>query len=348
MSVRGALKAAAAAVLAGLVLSPAIAGRAADAEAPSTSITVPGGEKGIGFDDLSFSPSLHKVLVPAGRTGTLAIIDPQTKQLDTIGGFASSESFAGGHGEGITSVDEGKGVLFVTDRTAKRLDVVDPAKKSIIASAELSSGPDYVRYVAETNEVWVTEPRARGIEVFSLPASGTPKPAHSGFIEVPGGPESLVVDHKRHQAYANLWTDTTVAIDLDGHKLTARWPNGCKGSRGLALDDDRGLLFVGCEEGKLQVLSLPSGKVAGSGASGDGVDIIAYNPKLAHAYLPGAKSATMAIIGIPSAGTPAVLKTVKTARGAHCAVSDDSDGVYVCDPVAGKIIAITDDAPASK
>jgi hypothetical protein len=165
MSVQLALGAAASVLLLGLALQPAIA-RGADAEPPSTSIAVPGGEKGIGFDDLGFSPSLHKVLVPAGRAGKLATIDPQTKQLDTIGGFATAESFGGGHGEGITSVDEGKGVLFVTDRTAKRLDVVDPAKKTVVAFAELSAGPDYVRYVAETNEVWVTEPRAQGIEVF--------------------------------------------------------------------------------------------------------------------------------------------------------------------------------------
>jgi DNA-binding beta-propeller fold protein YncE len=347
MRLRLALGAAVCAMLAGLVLLPAIA-HSADAEPPSASVAVPGGAGGIGFDDLGFSSSLNKVLVPAGRTGTLALIDPQTKQVATIGGFASSQSFAGGHGEGITSVDEGKGALFVTDRTSKRLSVVDPASKSVVASAALASGPDYVRYVAETNEVWVTQPRAQGIEIFSLPATGTPQPAHAGFISVPGGPESLVIDHKRRRAYANLWKDTTVAIDLAGRKLVARWPNGCKGSRGLALDDDRGFLFVGCDEGKLQVLSLDTGKVLGSASSGDGVDIIAYNPKLAHAYLPGADSATMAVIGVSAAGAPSVLKTVKTAHGAHCAAADDRGGVYVCDPAAGAIIAITDTLPASK
>jgi DNA-binding beta-propeller fold protein YncE len=340
-------------MLAGLLLRAvtggAATGGAAEAELPAETIAIPGGSAGIGFDDIVFSHSLNKVLVPAGRTGTLALIDPRTRQVDTIGGFASAASFAGGHGEGVTSADEGKdGMLFVTDRTAGRLDVVDPSAKSVVAFAALGSGPDYVRYVAETNEVWVTEPRARGIEVFGLPASETPKPVHAGFIPVPGGPESLIIDHKRHRAYSNLWTDASVAIDLAGHKLSARWPNGCKGSRGIALDDDRGLLFVGCDEGKLQVLSLDTGKVLGSASSGDGVDIIAYNPKLGHAYLPGADSATMAIIGISAAGAADVLKTVETARDAHGAAADDRDGVYVCDPSGGKIIAITDTSPASK
>ncbi len=346
IAVRAALKAAVLALSAALTLRPAIA-RGAEAEPPSVSIAIPGGSGGIGFDDLGFSRSLNKVLVPAGRTGTLALIDPQNMQVATIGGFASGTSFAGGHGEGITSVDEGRGLLFVTDRTAKRLDVVDPSSRSVVAFAALGSGPDYVRYVAETNEVWVTEPRAQGIEVFSLPAKGTPKPAHSGFISVPDGPESLLIDHKRHRAYSNLWKDTTIAIDLAEHKLVARWPNGCNGSRGIALDEDRELLFVGCDEGKLQVLSLNTGKVLGSAASGDGVDIIAYNPRLGHAYLPAADSATVAIIGVSAAGAATVLKTIKTERGAHCAVADNRNRIYVCDPAAGRIIAISDTLPAS-
>src|SRR6516165_9024215 len=101
-------------------------------------IALPGGNAGIGFDDLGFSASLHQVLVPAGRTGTLDLIDPDTKQIASIEGFAGSGTFGGGHGEGITSVDEGRGLLFVTDRTARMLDVVDSNTRSIIASTGLA------------------------------------------------------------------------------------------------------------------------------------------------------------------------------------------------------------------
>jgi hypothetical protein len=34
-----------------------------------TPLALPGGESGIGFDDMGFAPSIHKVLVPAGRSG---------------------------------------------------------------------------------------------------------------------------------------------------------------------------------------------------------------------------------------------------------------------------------------
>ena len=44
-----------------------------------TSIEIPGGSAGIGFDDLRFAPASGRVLVPAGRTGVLALVDPATR-----------------------------------------------------------------------------------------------------------------------------------------------------------------------------------------------------------------------------------------------------------------------------
>ena len=56
----------------------------------STAVSIPGGEGGIWFDDLVFSSQLHKVLVPAGHTGKLYLIDPVSFAMTSIGGFSSS------------------------------------------------------------------------------------------------------------------------------------------------------------------------------------------------------------------------------------------------------------------
>src|SRR5512144_1087964 len=81
--------------------------------AKPTKLALPGGEGGIGFDDLTFSPSLHRVLAPAGRTGKLDLIDPKTQKIEAIAGFsAGADKFGGGHGEGTTSADAGGGFLF--------------------------------------------------------------------------------------------------------------------------------------------------------------------------------------------------------------------------------------------
>jgi hypothetical protein len=125
------------------------------------------GGHGIGFDDLAFAPTLRKVMVPGGSTGKLALIDPDSQKIEIIGGFSERAGYSSGHGEGITSSDVGRGLVYVTDRSARLLDVVDPQAKKIVATVPLASGPDYVRFVPATNEVWVTEPSAERIEIFT-------------------------------------------------------------------------------------------------------------------------------------------------------------------------------------
>jgi hypothetical protein len=128
----------------------------------------------------------------------------------------------------------------------------------------------------------------------------------------------------------------------------ARWPNGCEGSRGIALDEKRSFLFAACDEGTLAVLDSNSGKVLAKAYSGNGVDIIAYNQRLGHVYVPGAGSATMAIVSISGAGSATVMKTVKTVKGAHCATADDRGQVYVCDPENGQILLFKDSLPPAR
>ena len=321
------------------------AGAAAPRAVP---IPLPGGDGGVGFDDLVFAADLGELLVPAGRTGNLDLVDPATREVTPVAGFSSQASFSSGHGEGTTSADSGGGWIFAIDRTALDLVVIDPATRTVVARARLASSPDYVRWVAPTREVWVTEPDADRIEVFALPATGGPQPTHRGFIATPGGPESLVVDPDAARAYTHLWNRATLVIDVETRAIFARWPNRCEGSRGIALDAARGFLFAGCAEGRAVVLDLHhDGAVLSTLDAGAGVDIIAYDPGLGHLYLPGGRSATMAILGVSPAGELSLLATVATAPGAHCAVADDHHQVWLCDPGHGRPLLVDYTLPPS-
>src|SRR6266498_3799332 len=131
-------------------------------------LDLPGGSPGIGFDDLRYSPRLHRVLVPAGRSGNLDLVDPDTYAVQTIGGFSTqATSDPGEHDFGVTSVDDTGSALAVTDRTTRNLALVDPDTASVTATADLGSSPDYVRWVEATRELWVTQPGAERIEVFA-------------------------------------------------------------------------------------------------------------------------------------------------------------------------------------
>lgn len=308
-------------------------------------VAVPDGEGGVGFDDLGFVAELGEVLVPAGRTGHLDLYDPASRQPRVLDGFSTRPPGGRGHGEGTTSADFGRGLLFAVDRSAERLDVVDPATGKIVGWARLTASPDYVRWVAPSREIWVTEPEAEKIEIFKLAGEGTELTALGG-IGVPGGPEALVIDAARGSAYTNLWSGKSVTIDLNDHKTVAPWPNGCEGSRGLALDAARGLLFVGCAEGKATVIDVAhENRILDTLAAADGVDVIAYDAARRHLYLAGGRSATLAILGVGDGGKLALLATAETAKGSHCVTVDDHRQAWVCDPTHGRLLVVEDTAP---
>jgi DNA-binding beta-propeller fold protein YncE len=306
-------------------------------------IAIPGGEKGIGFDDLRYSKELGKLLVPAGRTGNLALVDPATHAVTVIGGFTSADDPAKGHSVGTTSADVGKGLIFAGDRSTLELVVADPASGKILGRTKLAATPDYVRYVESTNEVWVTEPEIEKIEVFRLEGN-PPKPVPSTKINVPGGPESLVIERSRGHAYTNTFGGSTLAIGQKAHLIFNIWGNGCLGARGLAIDETKGFLFVACTEGKISTVYVLSGDIRGSAAAEPGLDIVDYDAERGHLYVPSGKSATLSIFGVDVDGKPSLLKSFPKAGGS-CAATDSKGNVYVCDPKGGKLLVFKDDVP---
>lgn len=304
-------------------------------------IELPKGAPGIGFDDLGFDAALGKLLVPAGRSGRLDLVDSASHRVVSIAGFSRTARYRGGHDDGVTSADAGPSVIYATDRTKQQLIVVDPAAKRIVASVPLGAHPDYVRYVAPTREVWVTEPDADQLEVFSVGSNGR-RPRRVATVAVRGGPESLVVDPGRSRLYTHLWRGATVAIDIRARKLVARWSNGCRSSRGIAIDASRGLLMAGCAEGRATVLDLATGRRLSMLKTGAGVDIIAYDPRTRHLYVPSGKTATMVVASLSRDGRLTALGSVPTARGARCVTTDQRRHAYVCDPRHGRLLVVTD------
>ncbi len=314
---------------------------------PGQTIAISSDGKGIGFDDLRYSPSLRRVLVPAGRTGAIVLVDPSNQRTSSIGGLAREASYAGGHGEGTTSIDEGEGALYAIDRTSQQVVIIDAQARRVTARAALGASPDYVRYVGPTRELWVTEPDAERIEIFTISPKSDALTAVA-TIAVPGGPESLVIDPVGGRAFTHLWSGTSIVIDLRSRAITARWPNQCHGSRGIAYDQRSQFLFAGCAEGRAVVMDAAhGGKVLATAPCGGGVDIIDYDPVRRHLYMPGARSATLAIFSVGTNGTLAPLATTPTTKGAHCVTTDGKDA-YVCDPDRGRLLVIRDSYPAAK
>jgi len=165
-------------------------------------------------------------------------------------------------------------------------------------------------------------------------------------IAVKGGPESLVVDRSRGRAYTHTWSGGTVAIDLATHAALEQFANGCKGSRGIALNSSKGFLFVGCSEGKALVLDIDHfGRVLGSLQTASGVDIISVNLDLNHLYVPAASDGSVAVLGVQANGSLTLLGSLPATPGAHCVTGDDHSRVWVCSPDAGALLVFDDPFP---
>ena len=314
----------------------------ATASAGTTLLRIPGGAHGLGFDDLGYAPALGRVLVPAAQSGALVLVDPADDALKVLPHIAPGTVGPDHDDAGTTSADYGEGLLFASDHAHMAVLAVDPRTGAVVARAQLAGGPDYVRYVAPLHQVWVSEPHLKQIERFAVTSGVHPALTRVGAVSVPGGPESLVIVAARGQAYSNEWKDHAVAISLEHPHVTARWANGCEGSRGLALDAAGHTLFVGCKEGKVVALDLDhGGRIEASAKVGAGVDIIAWNPALHHVYAPGAISATMSVLDF-SDGALKLVATVPTAAHAHCVATDGRAVAYVCDPAAGALIVYRD------
>jgi DNA-binding beta-propeller fold protein YncE len=280
--------------------------------------------------------------VPGGDTGKLVLVDPDTQNIEIVApGSETENSFAGTDG-GITSADACRGLIYAIDGSLNLLYVVDPKTGDTVANVPVASKPEHVRFVADTNEVWVTEPGSGRIEIFILPVRGIPHPRRARFLSVMGGPESLVIDPARGRAYANLSGDTTLGIDIRNHKILGRWPNGCRRSRGMALDEKRGFLFLACHSGEVTVMDELSGKLLGKAAYGTVTDVIAYSQNLNQLYVLQPEDGRLAIVGISKTGVGELLKTVNTGERSNCMIADDREQVYVCDPSSGKLFTYKD------
>ncbi len=311
------------------------------ADAGAAPVALPGGAAGIGFDDMGFSATLGYVLVPAGRTGELDLVDPSSEEISPVGGFSTAATYVGGDTFGVTSADEGNALVYAVDRTSRTLAVVDPRQKAIVAHTTLAATPGYVRYVAPTNEVWVTEPSMQQIEVFTLSGSAPTAPVHAMTIGVGSGPESLEIDALHRTAFTHQ-TNATVAIDVVAHQIVSTWPNGCTTSRGLAVDPGNGWVISACEEGLIVVLAEKGGATLGTVAVGGGVDRITYDDQRQRLYVPTPAVSELDIIGLAATGTPQVLGVERTTNDAHCAVTAGGGAVYVCAPSLGELLFIQD------
>src|SRR5882724_13137468 len=125
-------------------------------------VTLPGASSnGVPLDYLAYDRAHHRVWVPAGDTGTVAVVDVRDDHVAIVPGFATAEIERHGTKRivGPSSAAVANGVVYVGNRGDSSVCAIDAASLRVGPCVKLASMPDGIAYVSSKREVWVTTPR---------------------------------------------------------------------------------------------------------------------------------------------------------------------------------------------
>ena len=308
----------------------------------ATSVALPGGPP-VGMDYLAYDRATGRLWVPAGNTGNVDVVEVATGKVTTVGGFPTAPARRPGRPRmGPSSAAVGDGVVWIGNRANNEICAIDARTLARGPCHRLTSMPDGLAYVAATHEVWVTTPGDRAITVIDVSGKGAGPPV---AIKIDGDPEGYVVDAARGLFYTNVEDkDRTLAIDVRTRKIVASWPAGCgaAGPRGLALDEERRLLFVACTDGAVtrDVGQRGEGKEVGRLKTSGGVDNIDYAPKRGLLFVASGLSGTLTVARVGGTGALSAVTSIPTAQGARCVVVAADGTAFVADSAGGRLMVV--------
>ncbi len=261
------------------------------------------------WDYVTVNPSTHLLYVT--RSTHTQVIDPSSGKVtaDIAGG-------AGLHGVALVpSANRG----FLTDGKGAQLIVFDMQSNEVLGKVAAADDADGIIYDAGSDRVLVACGDAAQLLVLD------PKPEVKSLsvekVDLGGKPEFLAADGKG-RAFVDLQDKNQIAVvDLKSKSVVNRWDIGeGKSPTGLAIDPDKGHLFIGCRNQKLIVLNTADGKVLGDVAIGKGNDACAFDAPYA---LASCGDGTLAVIKESDDGKWTAMQT-GTATGARTAALDPS------------------------
>ena len=326
---------------------------AADTNYELKPISLPGATGAVALDYFAYDRATGKLWVPASDTESVDIIDEATEAVSRITGFQTGEIER--HGRkitvGPTAASIGDGVVYIGNRGNATLCVIDPQTldrgECFPASSDHSVTPDGVVYVAKTKELWVTTrpvssatvDAAKALQVFDAS-----DPRHLKWktkIPLENLAEGYAVDNERGLFFTNVEeTGTTVAIDVQKHKIVSKYHPGSSDLQGLGLDNTRRFLFVACGDHVVSIDAGHGGKVIDSITTGPGLDNIDYSSEAKLLYAAASQAANLTIAEVDDHGKFHLRATVPTVKGARGVVAGKGETAYLIDPAEGRILKL--------
>jgi len=327
--------------------SVVLASASAAPAAPATvqKLTLPGAPAtgGVTLDLIEADRAGHRIWVPAGNTGSVDVLDTKTGTFTQVTGFPTKEVEVRGTKRivGPSSVSVSARHAFVGNRADSSVCAIDGVSLKKGACATLPATPDALAYIAPTQEVWATMPRAKSIAILRVSSEGVLQA--TGTIELDGEPEGYAVDNARGIFYTNLEdANRTLAIDVHARKVVAGWEPQCGegGPKGIVVDPESKVLVVACPDHVVALDASQAGKRLGEANVGAGIDNIDYVAARHEVFVAAGGAATLAIFQLSAHGILEPVASAPTVQGARTAVADSDGTAYVIDPRGGGVLVV--------
>lgn len=204
---------------------------------------------------------------------------------------------------------------FITDGKDASVTIFDLKDYRVLGKIHAADDADGIVYDPASKKLLVACGDAGELVPIAAdvdPASGKADPP----VELGGKPEFLAVDGKG-RAFVNLVDKSEVAvIDTRAMKVVARWSTAPGGApAGMAIDPERGRLFVGCRKPqKLIVMDTSNGKVLASLPIGAGVDADGFDAGYAFA---SCRDGSLTVAREAKPGDFKIVQTLKTQVGSR-------------------------------
>lgn len=279
-----------------------------------------------GWDLLSVDSVHHRVYIARGDSLT---------STDTVSGATTTLAPAQ-RGHAALAIP-GTGEVLLTNGNGDNAQIVDGATGKTRATVATGKKPDAAvwdplsRHLfvmnADSGDISVIDPvRARVLATFAV-----------------GGSLELGVADGRGRLFVNVEDRNDVAvIDTRTNRLVRRFPlAGCAGPTGIAYAPRAQRLVSACANGKAIVSSV-TGKFIASLPIGEHPDGAAYDAHRHVALVPSGGDGSLSLLRI--IGTPRILQTLVTAKGARTIALDPATGrAYL--PSAQYLPALGKDRP---
>jgi DNA-binding beta-propeller fold protein YncE len=220
------------------------------------------------------------------------------------------------HGTAIVSAI-GRG--FISDGRDGTIVIFDLKTGDVLGKAAAADDCDGIIYDAGSDRVLAACGDAGKLAV--LDPKSDPKTAKAETVDLGGKPEFLAADGTG-KAYVDINDKNQIAVvDIKNMTVTAHWPTG-SGERptGVAIDPEHHLLFVGCRNQKMIVMSTDDGHVLAELPIGKGNDACGFDPGTGEAFA-SCGDGTLTVIKQTSPGKFEA-STVQTKAGARTMALD--------------------------